>query len=354
MGNTLLRSSHPQKEATLLQPAIAGDLDKIKKEIGEFLATYSTSTDSSTAPSYESKLHTFVNQQDGEGNNAIHGAVFADHTNIVKYLTESCGASLETQNNLGCSPLWLAAGYNRSDILEYIINNIEDPKKSILDTNNTGDTPLIAAASKGNLDTCQILLKESEKYGIVKEIMSASNHNGDTPLKVAVALQQQSNENLVELLLNYADEDSLNTVNNKGLTPLLVACERDNKKVVQDLLNHPKINVNISDSSGSSPAAVASFCGSKDALEILLLKNQELLEKPNSNGCTPLWLAARSGRPEVVVILLKAGADPNHKNNDGLSPIDVARKHKRVKVLELFEQKSAVAPYEKYQQEKQS
>lgn len=331
MGNSF---GSAKKEATLLPPSMAGDIDKVKKLVGIFLASYSTPNVGHV--SSDPKLQAFVNQQDPEGNNAIHGAVFAGHLEIVKYLVDGCGASLTLSNNLGCAPLWLAAGYNRVNVLEFILAKLDDPSEALLHCNSTGDTPLIAAASRGHLEACKILLTAAEKHnGLVDKLMTTGNRNDDTPLKVAIARAEEKSDELMDFLLDHAGAD-LNTPNKTGLTPVLVACERDDVKLLQKLLNH-KADLTICDDKGASPLAVAAFCGNKEVLPILLRTNPELLEKPNTNGCTPLWLAARSGRPEVVEILLKAGADPTIQNKDNISPVDAATKFKREQVSELFE-----------------
>lgn len=333
MGNVIVPSKPP--EAILLQPAIDGDLDRVKELVGTFLASYSTSNQGHVDPTSNSKLHGFVNQSDPQGNSAIHGAVFAGHLNVVKYLVECCGASLALPNALGCCPIWLAAGYNRVDVLEYLLNKVYDPKGAILQANLSGDTALLAAVSRGNLEACQLLLHQAQRNEMVPELMEASNRNGDTPIIVAIA-QEQTNEQLLKLLVDNSDDGLLNSPNRKGLTPLLVACERDNANLLQNLLDR-HADITICDSSGASPLAVAAFCGSKQVLEVLLQPSfVDLLEQPNQHGCTPLWLAARSGRPEIVEMLLKAGADPSIENKDGVSPIGVARKYKREHVLELL------------------
>lgn len=326
----------------MLKPAMEGDLDKVKELVGTFLATYSNSHVGHVDPASDPKLQAFVDQKDKEGNSAMHGAVFAGHLKIVAYLAECCGASLTIPNKLGCFPLWLAAGYDRAEVVTYLLSKLDDSKQSLLATNSTGDTPLIAAASRGNLESCKLLLNEAKSCGIAEELMATGNQNGDTALKVTISIasQQTSTEELVDLLLSHSTEDIVNTPNKAGLTPLLVACERDDVVLLQKLVDH-KANLSVQDSSGASPLAVAAFCGSKEVLAALLKMNDSdssttLLEQPNTNGCTPLWLAARSGRPEVVEMLMKAGADPTVTNKDGISSIDVATKHKREKVLELF------------------
>jgi ankyrin repeat protein len=265
---------------------------------------------------------------------------------VLQYLVEDCGASLTLSNTLGCFPLWLAAGYDRVGVLAYILEKTADVQQALLQTNSSGDTPLIAAASRGNFEACKLLLQAAASSDAaaavdVEELMMTGNRNGDTALKVAISIASQEKDTtaLIDLLLAHATEGVVNKPNHGGLTPLLVACERDDAKLFQKLVDR-KANVTVQDVAGASPLAVAAFCGSKEVLAVLLLNiTADRLDQPNTNGCTPLWLAARSGRPDVVEMLLQAGADPTAANKEGLSPLDVAVKYKREPILTLFTKK---------------
>jgi ankyrin repeat protein len=85
----------------------------------------------------------------------LHGAVFGGHLNVVQYLVEH-RASLELQNGIGCSPIWLASGYNHLQVLNYLLldNTVVE---IILQANKTGDSPLLEAASKRKFQICQRL-----------------------------------------------------------------------------------------------------------------------------------------------------------------------------------------------------
>ncbi len=60
------------------------------------------------------------------------------------------------------------------------------------------------------------------------------------------------------------------------------------------------------------------------AVEALLAAGAHLEATSRRNGATPLHLAARAGRAEVVVRLLNAGAALGHRNKRGESPLSVA------------------------------
>ena len=374
-----ITSSKQYPSASLLTPCMEGNLDEVKRLVGIHIANSSNG---------KSTLSTYINSKDSAGNAAIHGAVFAGHLDILKFLVESCSScsddendtntsntsvDLQLKNGLGCTPLWIAAGYNQIDCLEYLINqlyNANQLEKALLDANSTGDTPFIAAVSKGNIEAVKCLLKvanekcayksyEPEKY-MRCNLLRTTNNSDDTPLKVAVATNQS--EELIELLLkedeicqeflwNNADEEfaslqstCINQKNQAGLSPLIVACERNLPSIVELLLKHGAKY--IKDNKGRGPLAVASFCGCDDVVDYLLNRTDPStlgLNCVDDNECTPLWLAARTGNVKMVKVLVDAGADVTVRDKDGLSPQDVASKFKKEKVEEYFTQMSSTS-----------
>ena len=133
----------------------------------------------------------------------------------------------------------------------------------------------------------------------------------------------------------------INLKNNIGLSPLIVACERNLPSIAEILLKHGA-DLSIKDSKGRNLLAVASFCGCgcNDVVEFLLNKTETpslLLNETDLNECTPLWLAARAGNVSMVKLLIDAGADATIKNNEELSPQkDVAVKFKKEKAWNIL------------------
>lgn len=386
-------SSKQQKVPTLLAPSMEGNLDEVKRLVGIYIADNNNKSGSNK--SCNTALSSYINTTDTSGNAAVHGAVFAGHLDVLKFLVESCycdddgggggdGVDLQLKNGLGCSPLWIAAGYGRIECLEYLIDKLHNTNKldvALLDANDTGDTPFVAAVSKGNINACKCLLScvdemykpDSSAYWDMKcKILRTSNNSGDTALKVAVATGQ--GEELVTLLLEEddlydewlakqhsttsssacsSDKDydvdnpmqakSIYRKNDAGLSPLIIACERNLPAIAELLLKHGA-DLTIKDAKGRSPLSVASFCGCDDVVEFLLNKTDAstlLLNMKDISGCTPLCLASRTGNLSMVKYLVDAGADTTVVNNEGLTPQDVASKFKKDKVSEYFMQSAS-------------
>jgi uncharacterized protein len=289
MGNvTTKKAADP---ILLLEAAMKGDLETIQAAVV-------------TIPSEDRSA--FLNQQDAAGNAAIHGAVFGGHMPVVEYLADH-GAALDLPNGLGCSPVWLAAGYNHAAVLEFLLQR-RDQSSALLTPNKTGDTPLIAAASKGNQVICKKILEAAaaaEDTGVVaQKLRCAANHSKDTALSVAIGTGMVEDEDILDMLCH---PSILNLVNAQGVTPLHVACERDLPVVVQKLI------------------AAGADIDVQDARPV-----------SKKSGCTPLWLATRAGHLECAKLLLAAGANPTLSNNEGLTPLQTAEKFKRLDMVELL------------------
>ena len=341
MGNFL---TFKKSMSPLLQPAIAGDINEVKKIIGYHIAQ--TSLES------KEELASFVNRADKEGNNALIGSVFGGHLDIVKFLIEDCSAGVDVKNNIGCSSFWIACGYDHVHILEYLIqriNSMELPHSKLIQTciegNSSGDTPLLAACSRGNTNVVKLLLSSLGKNAF--EVLTLRNKAGDTPLAVAVGAGYEGD--LLKVLLDYEEKlrvemktSPLHLKNKLGLTPLLVACERNSANIAKELIIRGA-DVSITDEKGRTPLAIASFCGCMDVMDYLLSNSdaaKDLIDAKDLNGCTPLWLAARTGNLKMVKRLLEAGADSSITDIDGLSPQAAATKFKKNDVSEFFKERS--------------
>jgi len=358
-------SSKPD-HSPLLQPAIEGDSVLIKTLVGRHIASYVN--DESITTKYDPKLQEYVNMTDAEGNTPLLGAIFGGHVYVVKFLLDQCGADLFKKNKIGCSSIWVAAGYGHNDLLKYLISYCFDvlyengevvdagdtrtctdrtsAAKLLSVENNTGDSPFLAAVSRGHTEAARIIFEEMEKY-VGKEaclkLLCSQNKAGDTPLSVVVGSGYDGP--LLDFLLEKQTligikSDNFNgplyTTNSKGLSPLMIACERNYDKIVQVLIQHGAIF--DKDSKGRNPLAIAAFCGCTEVVQYLLTLDigKSQLNESDNHKCTPLWLAARTGNAKMVKLLVEAGADLTVKNVDDMTAQEVALKYKKDNVIEYF------------------
>ncbi|WP_379968635.1 ankyrin repeat domain-containing protein [Epilithonimonas sp. UC225_85] len=127
--------------------------------------------------------------------------------------------------------------------------------------------------------------------------------------------------------------DVLNSVNQMGFSPLILACYRGNVEVAKYLIEHTK-DINYLSPEGT---ALASLCinYNKELVEKLLAKKAD----PNiqdSQGNTPLLWAVKRNNIELISLLLKNKADINIKDSMGISAFEYAIKSNNTELINLL------------------
>ena len=111
-------------------------------------------------------------------------------------------------------------------------------------------------------------------------------------------------------LLKILQSETVNTINaedQKGCTPLWIACREGHTAVVRSILTHPKFDcsmVNTVCESKHTPLQIA-VCFARDEIVKLLLALPGIkLNTTDNNGHTPLTLAVKKGFESTVNLLL--------------------------------------------------
>ena len=121
-------------------------------------------------------------------------------------------------------------------------------------------------------------------------------------------------------------------------TQLMEAVAANNDNKVQQLVKVAgfygvtKQMVNIPDIEGRSPLWVASFHGYTKIVSLLLDAGAEV-NQSSKVGSTPLFVASQENHLPVVKELVSHGADVNKARNDGMSPAHIAAQYGNIDVL---------------------
>jgi ankyrin repeat protein len=132
----------------------------------------------------------------------------------------------------------------------------------------------------------------------------------------------------------------LNEKDEFGATALQYAISYKNLEVIALLLEHGA-DVAVQHNDGSTALHIAVESKLPQVADELLKRNPGLVAIADKHGNQPLWTAAFNpkGDYELVLLLLRYGADPEHRNNVNLTPIDSAKRSSDDTLLQLLESK---------------
>uniref|UniRef100_A0A8C5WZ86 [histone H3]-lysine(9) N-methyltransferase n=1 Tax=Laticauda laticaudata TaxID=8630 RepID=A0A8C5WZ86_LATLA len=201
--------------------------------------------------------------------------------------------------------------------------------------------PLHAAAQKGYIEICHVLLQAGANINTVDKLRRtplmeavANNHvelarylvkrggcvytkDGSTCLHHAA---KNGNVEMVSLLLSTGQVD-VNAQDNGGWTPIIWAAEHKHIEVIRMLLTRGA-DVTLTDNEENICLHWASFTGSAEIAEVLLNAQCDL-HAVNFHGDTPLHIAARESYHDCVLLFLSRGADTEIRNKEGDLPVDL-------------------------------
>ncbi|MFZ2266609.1 MAG: ankyrin repeat domain-containing protein [Azonexus sp.] len=114
-------------------------------------------------------------------------------------------------------------------------------------------------------------------------------------------------------------------------TPLMRAAKEGRREIVTELLSLG-VDVNILNADGCNALWLACYNGSHDIIEDLLKAGVDI-DRQNGNGATCLMYVASNSKPDLVKLLLDRGANPQLKNFDDFSALDLAASLECLKLL---------------------
>ena len=295
-------------EYQLLEAAKAGDLELVKKIVGDH-------------------PH-IVNCRDLDGRHStpLHFAAGYNRVGVVEFLL-SKGADVHAKDKGGLVPLHNACSYGHYEVTELLVKH----GASVNVCDLWRFTPLHEGAAKGKYEIVKLLLKHGADA-------TKKNRDGHTPID----LVKEGDQDVLDLLrgdsalLDAAKKGNVGRVQKlltpenincrdsqgRNSTPLHLAAGYNNLEVAEFLLENGA-DVNAQDKGGLIPLHNASSYGHLD-IAALLIRYSTVVNATDKWGFTPLHEAAQKGRTQLCALLLAHGADPSLKNQEGQTPLDLA------------------------------
>ena len=212
-------------------------------------------------------------------------------------------------------------------IVEIVTFLVEAEGCDINQTDCTGSTPLVWAASNGHEGVVKILLTRD---GVNPGKVTSYN---ETPLWWAA---YNEHEGIVKILLGRDDTDP-DKPNADGESPLWSAAHYGKERLVKILLGRDDVNPDQPNYYGMTPLSIAAMSGHEGIVKILLGRDDVNPNSPDRDGKTALLRAAEDGK-EGPVRLLLGRHDVNFAQRDkrGWSPLMCAVLNQHEEVVEIL------------------
>jgi ankyrin repeat protein len=291
--------------------------------------------------------HADVNAKESDGSTALAWAVYKDDAVTVDLLLKA-GAKVGVADEYGETPLTLACANGNAAIVDKLLKARADPNAA----RYYGETPLMIASASGNPDVVRSLIEHGAQIDAVE------SRRGQNALMWAAA---EGNSEAVAVLLKAGANP--NAVSKASFTPLVFAAQKGDTKSASSLIaagadidyevqksanvllialmsKKPEVAkiliekgaaVDGKDPTGNTALHVAAESGDIDTVKRLIAKGADvnaatnpkqgdrmgILQRPPTGQQTPLMVAARVNRPDVMRVLVEAGANPKLHATDG-------------------------------------
>ncbi|XP_067015008.2 rabankyrin-5 [Anabrus simplex] len=288
------------------------------------------------------------NLQNKEGFTALHLCVMACNNPMFSLLLEHTAqpVDLNLRTLEGHTPLWYSLlssppPYGESSFAARLIKSGASPNPIYTDT---ADSLLHLVAREG-LEQAGLFLCSNAAY------CNHVNRKGEAALHIACAkglsqlvtelLKSGANPNLQTLQLDSGSEDAGKA---HRLTPLHVAIQEKQEGAIQAIIDF-KIksaseskdapNLNVKDSCGNTPLALALATGMQHMVG-LLIKGGADVNVRNGRGLTLLHQTILKEDSETALFLLDQGADMNALTLENETPLQLAIKSRLPSVVEAL------------------
>ncbi|XP_051881260.1 protein TANC1 isoform X2 [Pristis pectinata] len=258
-----------------------------------------------------------VDCMDKNGQCALVHAALRGHLEVIEYLLKAdWTSSIQHQQSFKKSQalqqaLIAAASMGHSEVVKNL-HALDGEHRIDINSFDTlwGETALTAAAGRGKLEVCKLLLQQGA-------VVSHPNRRGISPVFCAA---RQGHWQIADLLFRHGAD--VNATDKQGRTPVMVASSEGHVNTVEFLLSKGA-SISSVDKEGLTPLSWSCLKGQKSVVQTLVERGASI-DHTDKNGRTPLDLAAFYGDSDIVQYLVERGAMIEHVDHSGMRPLDRA------------------------------
>jgi ankyrin repeat protein len=257
-----------------------------------------------------------VNMVDDAGYTPLHLAASKGNLKAVQLLCAHKNSKIHLKTYPQWTTPWqMALMQGHYNVVRYLLQHT--PILVDVNTLLRGRAPLHMAVYGGDYELVELLLKNPHD----KANVDIAIDNGTTPLHLAVGY---NNLPLIKLLLAYGA--NINVATNNGITPLDIACDNPHFDVIKILLEDSSLkNVQAKDQDEVSLLHIATIKNWKDIVELILQHKSVDVNVVDEEGLSPLHLAIVYEHHDLVErFLCHPLINVNSQNNDLMTPLHLA------------------------------
>ena len=230
------------------------------------------------------------------------------------------GADIEAKNNFGRSALQCASVHGDLVIVKMLVK----AGAGVCVRDKVGDTCLILAAYKGHTETVRYLATLPEVD------MNQRGRRGQTALhRVALTVHAD----VVGLLIDAGAD--IEAKDDHEWSPLHMACEAGKIANVKMLVK-AGAEVFVTNDDGDTCLILATYHGHTDSVRYIVGLREVDLNHKGFNDLTALQNAVDKEHPDVVQLLIDAGADIETKDEEGQSPLHWASRSGSLAIVKML------------------